>query len=269
MIYNDDTYYIGYHKNVRALKAVPALVFDTIVGLLRDPNNKTGEVANKTLQDILGVSKPTIVDAINKIIEVGYIVRTNGDGRGNKSVYVITEKGKKNIPFMNKKGSRNFTERVKEIDYKGKEILPINEELNKELKEKEETPTPVVMEKEFLEFWDKMLFSPDWDYDKENCARVWDGMPSEWRTKLVAMAQNGLRWRTKENDKPIFYLRDYRGQDVNMELPFVRNGSAQIDHWQRDGKTICVMMYEGRVAYCLAESRATMESAGAQYLRDF
>ena len=267
MIYNEDTYYIGYHKNVREIGALPAVTFDTICGLLREDG--IGEISNSTLCDILGVTPQGLRKIVSRLIEADYIKIVRGIGRGNTSTYEITEKGKQCCRLFTNKRETTFPKKGNNVSLKGKQSYPIKEELKKELKEKEETPTPVVMEKEFLEFWDKMLFSPDWDYDKENCARVWDGMPSEWRTKLVTMAQNGLRWRTKENDKPIFYLRDYRGQDVNMELPFVRNGSAQIDHWQRDGKTICVMMYEGRVAYCLAENRPTMESAGAQYLRDF
>ena len=44
MIYNEDAYYTGYYRNVRALGAIPALVFDTICGLIRD--NGIGEIAN-------------------------------------------------------------------------------------------------------------------------------------------------------------------------------------------------------------------------------
>ena len=151
MIYNEDAYYKGYYRNVRALKAVPALVFDTICGLLGD--NTSGEIANGTLRDLLGVSKQCILDAIDKIQVAGYIEYKNGKGCGNKSMFTITEKGLKNIPFIDKKRSKKETEKVQNLDEKGTEIRPINKELNKELKEREETPTPaqVVME-DFLLF---------------------------------------------------------------------------------------------------------------------
>lgn len=271
MIYNEEAYYTGYYRNVRAIKAVPALVFDTIVGLLRDPNNKTGEIANKTLQDMLGVSKQTVLDAINKIIEVGWIVRTNGDGRGNKSVYALTEKGLKNVPFMDKKGSNNWTERVKKLDYKGQEIRPINKELNKELKEREETPTPtkVVME-DFEKWWNLFPGDPDFSYDKENCERVWFGMPAEWKAKLVEMAEHGTRWRNRNNDKPIFYLRDYQGQDEQVELPYWRQGTAEhtkrLNEADTNGETIIIMRYDGHLAFCLEKDRDRMEAAGAEFV---
>lgn len=278
MIHNEEAYYTGYYRNVRALKAVPALVFDTIVGLLRDPNNKTGEIANKTLQDMLGVSKQTVIESINKIIEIGYIARTNGDGRGNKSVYAITEKGLKNIPFTKEKGSKNWTERVKNLDYKGMEIRPLNKELNKELKEREVTPTPIsnpnekIVMKDFETWWSKYPGDPDYSYDKENCEKVWSLMQPEWREKLVTMAERGIRWRTKQNDKPIFYLRDYAGQDAQMELPFVRQGSKTFAKWIDDHEhkdVICLFRYEGSLAYCLEDAKQMMIDAGAEFIRSW
>lgn len=136
MIYNEDAYYTGYARNVRTFGggskgAYAALVFDTIAGLIRD--NGIGEIANSTLLDMLGGTKPTLLAAIDLIISVGYLEKKCGDGRGNKSIYYITEKGKENCPFMSEKGSKNFTKRVKNFNGKGKEILPINKELNKEL----------------------------------------------------------------------------------------------------------------------------------------
>jgi DNA-binding transcriptional regulator GbsR (MarR family) len=133
MIYNEDAYYTGYYRNVRALGAIPALVFDTIAGLVREDG--IGEIANSTLMEILGCSKPTLLAAIEKLINAGMVEKKQGDGRGNKCIYYITEKGKENCPFMREKGSKIFTKRVKKFYEKGKEICPINKELNKELKE--------------------------------------------------------------------------------------------------------------------------------------
>ena len=132
MIKNKDAYYTGYYRNVRALGAVPALVFDTICGLIREKG--IGEIANSTLLEMLGIkSKHTLNDAIDKIIEVGYIEKRAGDGRGNKCIYYITEKGSKNAPFMTKKGGKICTERGQNLHEKGAENAPINKELNKEL----------------------------------------------------------------------------------------------------------------------------------------
>lgn len=132
MIKNEDAYYQGYYRNVRALGAIPALVFDTICGLIREKG--IGEIANSTLLEMLGIrSKNTLNDAIDKIIKVGYIEKRAGDGRGNKCIYYITEKGSKNAPFMNKKGVRIYTERGQNLTEKGSENDPINTVLNKEL----------------------------------------------------------------------------------------------------------------------------------------
>lgn len=132
MIKNEDAYYQGYYRNVRAIGAVPALVFDTICGLIREKG--IGEIANSTLLEMLGIkSKNTLNDAIDKIIKVGYIEKRAGDGRGNKCIYYITEKGLKNAPFMNKKGVKICTERGQNLTKKGSENDPINTELNTEL----------------------------------------------------------------------------------------------------------------------------------------
>ncbi len=132
MIKNEDAYYQGYYRNLRALGAIPALVFDTICGLIREKG--IGEIANSTLLEMLGIkSKNTLDDAIDKIIKVGYIEKRAGDGRGNKCIYYITEKGSKNAPFMNKKGVRICTERGQNLTEKGSENDPINTVLNEEL----------------------------------------------------------------------------------------------------------------------------------------
>lgn len=294
MIYNEEAYYTGYYRNVREIKAVPALVFDTIVGLLRDPNNKTGEIANKTLQDMLGVSKQTVLDAINKIIEFGWIVRTNGDGRGNKSVYALTEKGLKNVPFIDKKGSKNWTERVKKIDYKGQEIRPINKELNKELKESGDdmhasaqshalsntTPQNFENMEDFnFNLWFELFTDrSEWQHEKENCERVWFAMSQQWRDNLVQMAQKGLRWRKRENDNPYWYLKNYNGEVAQVELPYFRQGTKKFEDWYNNNRLTRTKMVLMRyrepgdrddaptLAYCLATDMQTMMDAGAEFV---
>lgn len=274
MIYNEDTYYVGYHRNVRTLGAVPALVFDTICGLIKKKG--IGEVSNSKLLEMLGIkSKSTLIDAINKVIAAGYLERRNGDGRGNKSIYYITEKGTKNIPFITEKGYKNLQERVQIFAEKGTEIAPIINTANNNINKKaEETPTPLNEEMEdFNLFWNLYPGDPDWSHEKENCERVWRLMNEDWRKRLIQQLQNGLRWRKKENDNPIWYLRDYAGQDVKGQLPYVWNGSAQIAKWKNAGEKVIVMMYqEGDrkgCIYCLSENRSVMEAAGAKYIGIF
>lgn len=280
MIYNEEAYYTGYYRNVRALGAIPALVFDTICGLMR--TNETGGIANSTLCDFLGCTKPTLLNAIDKLQAKGYITRTNGDGRGNKTVYVLTEKGKESCPFMDEKGSKNFTKRVKNFNEKGKEILPINKDVNKELKESDgdmrETQSPSTFNttpqnfenmEDFNLFWNLYPGAPEWEHEKENCERVWFTLSEEWRKNLIDQLQKGLRWRVRENDNPYWYLKNYNGEIVHAELPFVRNGSKQIARWHNAGEQVCVIMYDGSVAYCLERDLEVMKSAGAEFLRNF
>lgn len=274
MIYNEEAYYTGYARNVRTFGggskgAYTALVFDTIAGLIRDKG--IGEVANKTLLDMLGGTKPTLLAAIELIISTGYLERNTSCGRGNKCIYYITEKGKENCPFMTDKRSKNFTEKVKNFNEKGKEILPINKELNKELKEKEETPTPnfETME-DFNPFWSLYPGDPDWTHEKESCERVWHTMPQNWRDNIVQQLQSGLRWRTKKDDNPYWYLRDYAGQTVRGELPYWRQGTAEhtkrLNEADKNGEAVIIMRFEGHLAFCLERDRDTMESAGAEFL---
>lgn len=257
--------------------AIQALVFDTICGLLR--TNESGEIANGTIQEMLGVkSKNTITDAIKDLVAAGWIVRSKGNGSGNKSVYALTEKGSKNVPFMREKGVKNCAQRGQNLTEKGLKNAPLNKELNKELKEREVTPTPIsnqnekIIMKDFETWWSKYPGDPEYSYDKENCEKVWSLMQPEWREKLVTMAERGIRWRTKQNDKPIFYLRDYTGQDAQMELPFVRQGSKTFAKWIEDHEhkdVICLFRYEGSLAYCLEDAKQMMIDAGAEFIRSW
>lgn len=282
MIHNEDAYYTGYFRNVRELGAVPALVFDTICGLIRETG--IGEIANSTLMEFLGIkSKRTLIDAINKIVEAGYIEKKNGDGRGNKCIYYITEKGAENVPFMVEKGCRKYTKRVQILHEKGAENAPINKVLNKELKESggvthdaqhaplsTTTPQNFGNMDDFNEWWSLFTGDTEWQGEKENCERVWNTLQQSWRDNLVQMAKNGLRWRQRENDNPYWYLKNYNGETAQRELPYMRQGTLKFTRWldeqERAGRKIAIMRYEGSLAYCLTSDVELMESAGAQFL---
>ena len=288
MIRNEDAYYTGYYRNVRELGAVPALVFDTICGLIRETG--IGEIANSTLMEFLGIkSKRTLIDAINKIVEAGYIEKKNGDGRGNKCIYYITEKGVKNVPFMTEKGCRKYTKRVQILHEKGAENAPINKVLNKELKksggvtrEAQHTPlsdtTPQIFEKgknimeDFNEFWSLYPDADKWQNEKENCERVWHTLQQNWRDNLLQQLRQGQMWRRRENDNPYFYLRNYNGETVRAELPFHRQGTKEFAKWmdeqEKAGNQIAIMRYgdDGKLAYCLVADVEIMEAAGAKFL---
>ena len=200
MIYNEDTYYIGYHRNVREMGALPAVTFDTICGLLREDG--IGEISNNTLCELLGVTRQGLNKIIGKLIETGYVEIVRGIGRGNNSTYMLTQKGKQSCRFFANKTATKLPKKGNNVDIKPQQSCTIIEELNKELKKGELPPTPDVMEKDFLEFWDKMSFSPDFDLDKKHCSDVWDSMSDEWQQKLLQQARMNLRWRNKPNDKP-------------------------------------------------------------------
>ena len=273
MIYNEDTYYVGYHRNVRELGALPAVTFDTICGLLR--SDGIGEIGNGMLCEYLGISKQGLIKVVNKLIEAGYIEIVRGQGRGNTSTYMLTQKGKQSCRFFTDKRSTKLPEKVNKVTEKGQQSLPIIESINK--KEKEGVPpTPDVMEKDFLEFWDLIKASPEFDYDKQHCSDVWDRIDPDWRAKLLQQVRMGLRWRNKPNDKPYYYLLDYRGQDVQVELPIMRQGTTKCAKWlqaaQQNGEKVC-LMFEGEgdqqhVVYCLAKDRTICEAAGLRFCRD-
>lgn len=293
MIYNEDTYYYGYHRTVRELGAVPALVFNTICGLIRE--NGIGEISNNTLMELIGInSRHTLTDSINKIIEAGYLEKKSGDGRGNKCIYYITEKGAKNAPFMDDKGGKICTKRGQKMHKKGAENAPINTELNKELKESGgdtreaqshtlsvTTTKDFNFMEDFLEFWKLYPGDPEWSHEKDNCARFWDSasMPDEWKQKLLEQLRKGLRYRHRDHDNPIWYLRNYKGETVTGELPYYHQGTAKFAKFiakaEADGTPVVIMRYPveadgtGKLAYCLQSDQQTMEAAGAIFLTNY
>lgn len=280
MIRNEGTYYIGYHKNVRELGALPAVTFDTIAGLLRAQGG-IGEISNQTLCDILGITDKGLRGIISKLIEYGYIDKVQGNGRGKNSTYIITKKGEQSSVFLQEKGGTKFQKRGNKVPLKGEQSSPINKELNKELNKESggvlrETQHPTLsdttpqknlnMEK-FNLFWKLYCGDANWENEKENCERVWFGLPQEWQDELVRQLQAGTRWRVRENDNPYWYLRNYNGEKVNRELPYIRQGSAAFDRWRekniKEGKAMCLIRFEEKVAVCLKEDLPTMVDAGA------
>ena len=265
---------MGYHRNVRELGALPAVTFDTICGLLREDG--IGEISNSTLCDLLGVTVQGLRKIINKLIEAGYVEIVRGIGRGNTSTYMLTQKGKQSCRLFTNKRETMFQKKGNNVSLKGKQSYPIIESINTELKEGV-PPTPEkVMSEDFLLFWDLYGASPEFDYDKQHCSDVWDRIDPEWQQKLLQQVRMGLRWRNKPNDKPYYYLLDYRGQDVQVELPIMRQGTTKCAKWlqeaQADGNKIC-LMFEGEgdqqhVVYCLAKDRKICEAAGLRYCRD-
>lgn len=280
MIYNEDTYYFGFHKNVRELGALPAVTFDTIAGLLRDGDG-IGEIADSALCDLLGISKPGLKKIIDKLVCARYMDKVSSVGRGNKTTYMITEKGKLCCPFMNRKSTTLFQEKVNFVSKKGKQSCTINKVLNKEINKEsggdtrtrdphtfDTTPQNFLSMEDFNLFWSMYPGDPNWSSEKENCERAWSAMPQEWRDELNRQLQAGTRWRVRQNDNPYWYLRNYDGQTVRGELPYLRAGSARFDKWHKDnidnGRRMCLIQFEDKAAYCLADDLPVMIDAGAR-----
>ena len=301
MIYNEDTYYVGYHRNVRAMGAIPALVFDTICGLLRE--NGIGEISNSTLCELLECSKPTLLNAIDKLIKSGYMEKRNGDGRGNKSIYYITEKGKENCPFMSKKGANFLTERVKKFNEKGKEILPINKVLNKEINKEsssfEGEPQKPKMEEEekifneeinkselekqalesvknlfadnntiskelratFGEFWNLYNVSKEQECKYKVALQEWADMPENCRQAALYLLEHGAK---PTNPNPYFFLQHFR------ETKFFLNEREQYDAY-KNGIQLCRVRYKNqqRVMAAVYAQAFQMEIIDEHYEKRF
>lgn len=284
MIRNEDAYYTGYYRNVRELGAIPALVFDTIAGLLRATDG-IGDISNSTLCELLGITPAGLRKIIAKLVEVGYIEKKSGDGRGNKCIYYVTEKGKQNIPFTTtEKGETKFLKRGNVVSIKGKQSYTLNKVLNKELKESggvsREAQSPTLSDTtpqkketmEDFELWWSLDFGkqPEWEWRKAECERAWYAMQMNWRDNLVQMARENVRWRKKNNDDPFWYICNYEGQPAQRELPFYRQGTPKFGKWldeqEKAGRDIAIMRYEGTLAFCLVSDRDMMEAAGAQFV---
>ena len=286
MIKNEETYCVVWHKLVRELGACEAVIYGTIASLLRKTDG-IGEVSNQTLMDMCGLNnKMSLKRYMDKLIAAGYIEKRAGDGRGNISIYYVTEKGNNLLPFNEKKGNKNDTERVTKMNEKGNNLLPINKGINKELNKESDgvmreahttplstTTTNFENMEDFNLFWDLYPGDPEWSWRKEECERVWYAMQTSWRDNLVQMLQNGIRWRKRENDDPYWYLKNYNGQVVHAELPFVTQGTAKFIRWiddaKRNGREVVMVRYENILRHCLKTDLQTMIAAGAEYVGEF
>ena len=290
MIKNENTYCKVQHKIVRELGAWEAVVYGTIADILRKKDGY-GNVSNDTLINLIGRDKKSIYRWIDRLIDAGYLEKVGGKGRGNISIYYITKKGGNMTPFEEEKRGQIDTEKGANMTKKGGEMPPLNTGENKEINKESggETRVPVDVPaslpalsdttplnfenmEDFNLFWEMYPGDPNWQGEKENCERVWFAMPQEWRDKLIQQLRDGKRWRVRENDNPYWYLKNYSGEDVKGELPFLRQGTVEFEKWHSknvaSGVRMCLLHFRERVAYCLYSDLQTMVDAGAKVLND-
>ena len=294
MIKNEDTYCIVQHKIVRELGAWEAVVYGTIANLLRKTDGY-GNVSNDTIINLIGRDKKSIYRWIDRLVDEGYLDKVGGKGRGNISIYYITKKGGNMTPFKEEKRGQIDTEKGANMTEKGGEMPPINKGENKEINKESgddmhasaqshtlsnTTPQNFENMEDFNLWFELFTGGSEWQHEKENCERVWFGMTQQWRDNLVQMAQNGLRWRKRENDNPYWYLKNYNGEVAQVELPYLRQGTGKFENWYyrniASGIKMVLMRYREpgdrddapTLAYCLATDKQIMLDAGAEYLRD-
>ena len=276
MIYNEETYCVVYHKIVREIGAWEAIVFGTIVGLLRKTDG-IGEVSNQQLMDLCGINnKMSLFRYINKLIEAEYIEKREGKGRGNISIYYVTKKGNNLLPFSEKKGNKNDIKKVTKMNEKGNNLLPINKDNNKEINKEYlssfEVQSPSNDEREdghileekilngeidlfrendnsdfeenvkvsFNEFW--KLFAP---IEKEKCKYKkalgeWNAMSQEWREACIKMLE---KCGKPAEQNPYFYLQHF--------APLFLNERQQYEAW-KVGVQLCRVRYKDKQPICSA-----------------
>ena len=293
MIKNEDTYCIIHHKIVRELGAWEAVVYGTIANLLRKTDGY-GNVSNDPLINLIGRDKKSIYRWIDRLVDSGYLDKVGGKGRGNISIYYITKKGGNMTPFKEEKRWQIDTEKGANMTEKGGEMPPINKGENKEINKESgddmhasaqshalsTTPQNFKNMEDFNLWFELFTGGSEWQHEKENCERVWFGMTQQWRDNMVQMAQNGLRWRKRENENPYWYLKNYNGEVAQVELPYLRQGTKEFENWYNgnlaSGTKMVLMRYRKQgdrddaptLAYCLETDKQIMLDAGAEYLRD-
>ena len=286
MIKNEDTYCTVQHKIVRELSAWEAVVYGTIAYLLRKTDGY-GNISNDTLISLIGRDKKSIYRWIDRLVDAGYLDKVGGKGRGNISIYYIIKKGGNMTPFNEEKRGQIDTKKGANMTGKGGEMPPINKGENKEINKESggdmrtgaQSPTPFDTTplnfenmEDFNQFWELYPGDPNWQGEKENCERVWFAMSQEWRDRLIQQLRNGKRWRVRENDNPYWYLKNYNGETVKSELPYLRQGTVAFEKWRSSneaaGARMCLLHFEERVAYCLYSDLQTMVDAGAKLLND-
>lgn len=246
MIYNEDTYYVGYHRNVRAMGAVTALVFDTIAGMVM---NSDGVISNDSIAELLGVTEKYVRGQIATLVQMGYIEKVAGNGRGKKTTYILTEKGEQNAPLYAQKGGTNRPK-------KGEQNAPLNnKDINKEILIKEKS--------NFEIFWSLFKVDAAHEGERSRAENVWCGMPEDERAAVLRELESGKR--SINTKSPYVYLYNYK-----EPLRFVRQGSPEFTRWYNDNlaanKRMCLIKFDGRIANCLAEDLPKMIDAGAELL---
>lgn len=195
-------------------------------------------------------------------------------------------------PFKEEKRGQIDTEKGANMTEKGGEMPPINKGENKEINKESgddmhasaqshalsTTPQNFENMEDFNLWFELFTGGSEWQHEKENCERVWFGMTQQWRDNLVQMAQNGLRWRKRENDNPYWYLKNYNGEVAQVELPYFRQGTKKFEDWYMNNRItrtkMALMRYREpgdrddapTLAYCLATDMQTMMDAGAEFV---
>lgn len=258
MIYNEDTYYVGYHRNVRTMGAIPALVFDTIAGMVA---NSDGQISNDGIAELLGVTEKYVRGQIALLIQMGYIDKVAGNGRGKKTTYILTEKGEQNAPLYAQKGGTKRLLKGEQNDPLSQRKVAkenINKVENKDLIKKEDFGMV-----DFDKFWNLFNVDPEHEQERNRCENVWRYMPQDKRDSVIRELEDGKR--NNSTKSPYVYLYNYQ-----EPLRYVRQGTSKFEKWRLDniaaGKRMCLLKYDGRVAYCLAEDLPKMIDAGAELL---
>ena len=257
MIYNEDTYCIVYHRNVRELGAIPALVLNTIAGMVA---HSDGQISNESLAELLGISERHLIPQIKLLMASGYIDKVAGNGRGKRTTYVLTEKGEQNVPLFAPK-------RVNKLSKKGEQNVPLN---NKEINKVITTRIRVAKEeenKEFLKgldmeqfnrFWNAFRADAEHEHERERCERAWYYKSDDEKESILRAMEDGSA--KKWTQSPFVWLQNFKAP-----LPFVRQGEA-CKRWLKEhaDERKCVILFDGSSAFCLASDLDKMIEAGAK-----
>ena len=258
MIYNEDTYYIGYHRNVRAMGAVTSLVFDTIAGMVM---NSDGVISNDAIAELLGVTEKYVREQIKRLCDMGYIDKLAGNGRGKKTTYVLTEKGEQNAPLYAQKGGTNRPKKGEQIDPLSKRKEPKennNKDISKVLIKKENFSM-----EDFLKFWNLFRVDPEHENERSRCENLWLYMPTDKRASIIRELEDGRRNMSTRSQ--YVYLFNYK-----EPLRYVRQGTSGFEKWRTDnivaGRRMCLIKFDGRIANCLSEDLPKLIEAGAELI---
>ena len=248
MIYNEDTYCVLYHRTVREIGAVQAVVFNTIAGLIQAGD---GCISNDTLCDLCGCTEQYIRKILAALIDAGYIDKVAGNGRGKKTAYILTEKGKQNAPlYAPKRGNK--------VHQKGEtKCTPINKDINKDNK--------LINMEDFSKFFDMFKCDPEHENERERCERVWLYLPDDKKQAIFTDLEQPRPRRSNNTNSPYVYLYNFK-----TPLPYMRQGTAKFTNWlmehKQKGDRICMVRYDDHVAWCLADDLPTMIEAGAELI---